>query len=210
MSTDTETEGQARAGVPRRALALGSALVAVVVVVVVLVLVRGGDDDTVPYEDPQAVGRITLCDADGHRVEGGKVDDKPFADYALGETGVPERFTAEGATATLFAYQPRKGIAPSEYSGYPISAAAHYADPGLPATRVTEDAWSVGDFVTAFPAEQDGYVQLRIYLALPGAGVLTTEPYDALDLRVDGDEWRVVSGGTASCSKASTALEPTR
>lgn len=210
MSTDTtESEEKVRAGVPRRLLVLGSALVVVVVAVVLVLVLRDGGTETVPYEDPQAVGRITLCDADGNRVESGKTSDRPIAEYVLGETPVGSRYPTEGATATLFAYQPRPGIEPREFSGYTISAAAPYADPELPATRVTDDAWSLGDFTTAFPADLEGFVQLRLYLAVPGAGVLTSEPYDALDLKVDGDEWHVISGGSASCSQASSALVPT-
>ena len=77
-----------------------------------------------------------------------------------------------------------------------------------PAARVDEGAWTIGDFVTAFPADYDGYVQLRLVLGTPEAGTLSDQPYDTADLRVDGDAWELVRGGTASCADAESALLP--
>ena len=125
-----------------------------------------------------------------------------------GETALPSDLDPTGAVATLFAYQPREGVAASEFSGTPLTAAGGFADPDRPAARVTEDAWSIGDFVTAFPADYDGYVQLRLYLGTPEAGTLSDQPYDTADLRVDGDRWELVRGGTASCADAESALVP--
>lgn len=185
------------------------ALVAGAVVVAGLAFWRAsGDATTVPYDDPQSAGLLTLCAADGTPVSEGRVDERPFVDAVLGETRLPAGADSQGAVATLFAYQPREGIAPSEFSGTPLTAAGVLADPGAPGVVVTGDAWSVGDFVAAFPASWDGYVQLRLYLGTPGAGTLTDQPYDTADLRVDGDRWELVRGGTASCADAESALVP--
>lgn len=194
----------------RRALALVAAVVLVVVVVVVLRQVRGDDEGAtaaVPYDDPQSGGLITLCSEDGEAVTGGSVEDTPFVDVAIGDTGLPSGTDPAGAVGTLFAYQPRVGVEPSEFSGTPLTAAGTLDDPVHPAVAVTEDVWSVGDFVTAFPADDDGYVQLRLVLGTPQAGTLTEEPYDTADLRVDGDHWELVHGGDASCAGA-TDLVP--
>lgn len=152
-----------------------------------------------PYDDPSAAGLLTLCAADGSPVTGGSVDDRPFTDLVVGETGVPDELDPAGAVATVFAYQPREGVGPEEFSGTPLTAATVLTDPATPAATVTEDAWSVGDFVTAFPADWDGHVQLRLYLGTPEAGTLSDRPYDTADLRVDGDRWELVRGGSASC-----------
>lgn len=202
----TESTAVAR---PTRVLVIPVIGAVVIAIVAALVFWRHHGQEAaiaVPYDDPQAAGLITLCSADGDAVTGGSVDDRPFAAYALGETGLPAGTDPAGAVATLYAYQPRAGIEPDEFSGNAISAAATLADPTHPATVVDEGAWSIGDFVTAFPATEDGFVQLRLYLGTPAAGTLSDQPYDTADLRVDGDRWELVRGGSqdggASCADA--------
>jgi len=196
MTTDITTARPTRA----RTLV---ALVAGVVILAVVVLWRvDGQDRTVPYDDPQSAGLLTLCSEDGKAVTEGSVDDLPFADVALGETALPSELDPTGSVATLFAYQPREGVAASEFSGTPLTAAGELTDPEHPAVRVTEDVWTLADFVTAFPADHDGYVQLRLVLGTPEAGTLSESPYDTADLRVDGDRWELVRGGSASCAGA--------
>ena len=192
----------------RRAVAAAVVGGVVVVAAVVLWRVNGEEDLTVPYDDAQSAGLITLCSADGKSATEGKLDDQPFAAVVLGETALPSNLDPAGAVATLFAYQPRAGVGTSEYSGNALTAAAAFADPSRPAARVEENAWSIGDFVTAFPADDDGYVQLRLLLGTPAAGTLSDQPYDTADLRVDGDRWELVRGGTASCADATSALLP--
>jgi hypothetical protein len=170
--------------------------------------VSGEEETAVPYDDAQSAGLLTLCSADGKAVTGGKVDDSPFADIVLGETALPSDLDPTGAVATLYAYQPREGVATNEFSGNALTAAVGFADPETPAARVDEGAWTIGDFVTAFPADFDGYVQLRLVLGTPEAGTLSDQPYDTADLRVDGDAWELVRGGDASCSDAESALLP--
>lgn len=197
--TDTTTRA------PRRTVLAG--LLAVVVVVVAAVVWRATADEPdatpgargVPYVDPQAAGAITLCSADGEAVTGGSIDDRPLAAYAVGETGLPSGVDPAGAVATLFGYQPRAGVAPGEFSGIPLTAAGTLTDPARPSVEITDDVYSVRDFVTAFPATDDGFVQLRLYLGTSDAGTLTESPYDTADLRVDGDRWELVDGGTAAC-----------
>lgn len=188
------------------------ALVAGAVIVAGVCWQARGDDRTsggpraVPYGDPQSGGLLTLCSDDGESVTGGGTADRPFAAAVLGQTALPPELDATGAVATLFAYQPREGVAADEYSGVAITAATRFAAAEQPAARITGDAWSVGDFVAAFPADFDGHVQLRLYLGTPETGTLSTNPYDTADLRVDGDRWELVRGGSASCADAESAL----
>jgi hypothetical protein len=162
---------------------------------------RHTGDRTVPYEDSQSAGLLTLCSG-GQAVTEGKAGDTPFADLVVGTTGLGSEYDPTGAVATLYAYQPREGIAAGEFSGVPLTATGTLADPQRPAVAVTEDVWSIADFVDAFPATLDGYVQLRLVLGTPAAGTLTEDPYDTADIRVDGDSWELVRGGTASCADA--------
>lgn len=187
------------------AVAVGCGCVAIVAALVFW-RVNGEEETAVPYDDAQAGGLLTLCSADGKTVTEGKVSDSPFADVVLGETALPSSLDAAGAVATLYAYQPREGVATNEFSGNALTAAIGFADPDEPAARVDEGAWTVGDFVTAFPADYDGYVQLRLVLGTPEAGTLSDQPYDTADLRVDGERWELVRGGDASCSDAESAL----
>ena len=196
--TDTTTTSRS---VRKRVLVLLA--VGVVVVAAVVAWRVLGQERTVPYEDPQSAGLITLCSADGESVTEGSVKDTPFAGLAVGETGLPSEIDPEGTVGTLFAYQPRQGITAGEFSGVPLTAASLVADPERPVVPVTDGVWSVRDFVTAFPATLDGYVQLRLVLGTPVAGTLTESPYDTADLRVDGDKWELIRGGTASCADAS-------
>ena len=90
------------------------------------------------------------------------MSDRPFADVVVGETALPSELDPPGRSRSLFAYQPRGRSRRTSSAARPLTAAGELADPGRPAVRVTEDVWSVDDFVTAFPASYDGYVQLRI------------------------------------------------
>lgn len=223
--TDTVTPAPAPAPTPAptpgprpgraRPLVLAAGVVLVLVVAVVAWRAvaddgRAGRSDrggsTAPYDDPQAAGGITLCAADGTAVTGGSIDDRPFADVVVGETGLPAELDPTGAVVTLFGYQPREGVGADEFSGIPLTAAGAVVDPQVPAVRVTDRVYSVGDFVEAFPATDDGFVQLRLYLGTPAVGTLTENPYDTADLRVDGDRWELVRGGSASCSAAASLV----
>ena len=208
MSTQLEAPPRTRGHVGRR---LVPAVVLLAVLVVATVWWRAGasgaSDSTVPYEDPRSAGEITLCSADGEPVTGGSTDQSPFVPVVVGETALPEGVGPAGAVGTLFAYQPRAGITAGEFSGAVLSAAGLLADPGQPAVAVQEGSWSLADFTTAFPADLDGFVQLRLYLGTPEVGTLTDQPYDTADLRVDGDRWELVSGGTASCADHQTTEE---
>ncbi|SDD29046.1 hypothetical protein [Nocardioides lianchengensis] len=197
---------------PLRA-ALAVLVVGVVIVAGVLLWPEQDQDEqrdqsprAAPYDDTLAAGSLTLCSADGQPVTEGSTKDRPFADVVRGETALPSELDPAGAVATLYAYQPREGVGTEEFSGTAITAAEVLPDPGQPAVRVTEDAWSVDDFVTAFPATYDGFVQLRLYLGTPGAGTLSTSPYDTADLRVDDGRWELVRGGSASCADAESLV----
>lgn len=183
-----------------------AAVLLVLAVGVAAVLVwRLGKDPVAPYDDARSTGRLTLCTSAGKAVTGGRIDDRPFADVVMGSTALPEGTDPSGAVATLFAYQPRQGVDAAEFSGSPITAAVAFSDPARPATAVTKEAWSLADFVSAFPADYEGFVQLRLVLGTPAGGTLA-DHYDTADVHVDGDSWELVGGGDASCADAAEAV----
>lgn len=182
-----------------------------VTVAVTVLLVAGsvwlaGGDDEVPYHDAQSSGLLTLCDAKGKAVTGGKISDKPFAAYAVGETALDDRVGPDaGPVATLYGYQPREGVDSLEFSGTAMGGPVAFSNRDRPATRIVEDAYSIANFVEIYPATFDGYVQLRLITSASGFGAFTNA-YDTADIKIDGDNWKVVRGGKASCTDAASLL----
>lgn len=184
-----------------------TAIVAVVAVAAVgaLIVVRGGAE-TVPYDDAASSGLLTLCDSKGHEVTEGKITDKPFAPIVLGGSRLDSQVPSDAvAIGTLYGYQPRDGVEPLEFSGAPIGGPVPFTDHDKPATRVVEDGYSLAEFTSIYPAQVDGYIQLRLITSVDGFGAFA-ESYDTADLKIDGDRWKVVRGGHASCAKASSLL----
>lgn len=164
---------------------------------------RGTDVPTsAPYTDERSAGRLTLCDADGNQVTQGSTEATPFVTAVVGTTGLPAETSPEGAVGTVFVHQPRAGVGSEEFSGTPLSSTATLEDSSTPAVRINEETWSVADFTTAFPAELDGFVQVRLVLGTPQQGTLTEADYDSLDLWVDEGTWHAVDPGDADCAAA--------
>jgi hypothetical protein len=188
----------------RRRIALGPALVLIVVVVVSLIAwLRRGDDTSVPYTDPAVTGTLGLCDQSGKQVTSGTTQAAPFAWRAVGTTPAPAAYTVPGSSATLYAFQPRAGVEPSGWSGEMLTAAGRYTDAAHPMAAATADDIALGDFLAAYPPEDDGFVQLRLYLSAPDQPPLTAR-YDALDIKVSGTSWRAVGGTSVDCSQGSS------
>lgn len=198
MTAETLTQTR-----PKRGLVIAGSL-AVVAAAVVAAVQFAGDDP--PYDDPASTGLLTLCDARGHARTEGRIDEQ-LASVVLGSTTAPRLYDTRGAVGSLFAFQPREGVEPDEFSGLQLTGSARFASPKLPAARVLKTSTTIGDFAIAFPAKVDGFVQLRLLLSAPGAGTLTSH-YDTADLQITGDTWHVVRGGKADCSQAHKALLP--
>ncbi|MEY2424782.1 MAG: hypothetical protein QOI61_354 [Actinomycetota bacterium] len=157
----------------------------------------------VPYADANAVGTIALCDADGQSVTHGEVGARPFVWTAASAVAAPAPYDGAGRTATLFAYQPRRGTSPGEWSGQLMTASTQYSDAARPTAKATANDDRLADFLDVFPARWDGLVQLRMYLSAPGEPALT-QRYAATNIRVAGDTWSLV-GEAASCGVVDAA-----
>lgn len=192
-----------------RRVVLGAVAVLVLVTVAGVVLLTRGGSDEAPYTDARSTGRLTLCGADGKPVTSGSTTRAPFVARAVGSTGVTGQAAATGRTATLYAFQPRQGTDAQEWSGQQLTAAATYTNPRHPMAEATSKDIALRDFLTAFPARWDGYLQLRLYLASPvtGAGA----QYDSASIKVTGDRWKLVgTAGTASCTGGDATSSETR
>lgn len=205
-TTEPGTESTAAAR-SRRGLLVAGLVVVLVVAGALTWLLRG--DGGAPYEDAASTGALTLCDAQGNVVTHGSTKDAPFVARAVASTAAQGLAAEQGRTATLYAFQPREGAEPGEWSGQQLTAASTYTNVAHPMAQATGEDIPLQSYLVAFPARWDGFVQLRLYLAAPAAGQGTT--YDTADLKVDGDAWeRVGPRGTGSCTDGSAVSAETR
>src|SRR5262245_7132006 len=98
---------------------------------------RAAQAGPVPYTDPQAVGRLTLCDVSLHPVTSGSVSAAPFVWRVVGATSAPALFDGKGRTATLYAYQPRPSVPPSQWSGQMLTSSSRYTNAAHPTAQAT-------------------------------------------------------------------------
>ena len=163
-------------------------------------------DDAVPYQDPNAVGSIGLCDKDKQPVTSGSVYDQPFVWTAVSSEAAPPGY--DNGTALLLAYQPRPGVAPGEWSGNQLNASSTFTNPQHPMTQFTVGDQPLISFIGAYPPQVDGLIQLRIYF-----GAANTPPfsqtYPAANIRIDGDHWSVVGAADAACDAGSATSKET-
>ena len=157
-----------------------------------------------PYSDPNAVGSIGLCDQTGQPMAKGDLETRPFAWKAVGEASGPAPYNQTGATAQLYAFQPRKGVDPADWSGEQLSGASRFSNLAHPTAALTGLDESLAVFAGDFPPQWGGYVQLRLYLNAPNAGEYTTT-YNATNIVIKGNTWSVVGGNAVSCG-GSTAV----
>ena len=155
--------------------------------------------DSLPYTDPGAVGRITLCDVTGKAVTSGSIHTKPFVWRAVGSTvGTGPYKTDPGRTAALYGYQPIKDVDPTQWNGEYLTASAKYTNPSFPMAGASAADPSLADLLSDYPAKWDGLIELRMFLGAP-LNPAQTATYNASSIRVSGDTWSLIDGGSAGC-----------
>ena len=159
---------------------------------------------TVPYSDPNAIGYIGLCDAQGHQLTSGSVNTAPFAWRAVSTTAAQGPYAGPTRTALLMAYQPIDGLAPSDWSGDVLTAASRYSNPANPMAAATGGDESLAGFMSEYSPKWDGILQLRMYLDAANEPVYSLH-YPALDIQVTGSTWHALDGGPVDCH-AGTAV----
>ena len=187
---------------------ISKGLVAVLVAAVAVSAASFGayGDSSVPYTDNSANGTITLCDYAGRPVKHGKVNDAPFVWAAVSSAAAEPAFATPGRTATLFAYQPRQGSLPGDWSGEQLTAGLTYADPAHPVAVANQDEGAAfKSFLDTYPTQWDGLVQLRVYLGAKNQGIQNTT-YPTADIQVKGDTWTLLRGGNVPCDVANASL----
>jgi len=154
---------------------------------------------SLPYTDPSANGVIGLCNRAGQSITHGNITDQPFVWTAVASVAAPTPYNEAGRTATLFAYQPRSGVAPGEWSGAMLTASSRYTNPDHPMAQATAGDDTLQDFLEAYPPQWDGLVELRMYLGAPNQPEYSLK-YAATDISVTGGTWAVAQGGNVACN----------
>lgn len=164
--------------------------------------------DDVPA-DPAAHGYIGLCGIDGKPMTGGSIHDKPFVWEAIASQPPPKEAQGTGLVATLYAFQPRPGVLPGDWNGDQLTATSPYSTPDAPATQATKLDNGLDYVVKDYPPMVNGLYELRMLFGnTQNSGY--TDQYAATFIRVEGDHWSVVKGGTVDCDKGkavSTEIE---
>jgi hypothetical protein len=158
-----------------------------------------------PPHDPATVGALTLCSPQGKQVRSGSLSAKPAIWRAVNSTAAPKGY-ANGGTATLYAFQPRPGVPPTEWSGEQLTASARYTFAAHPMAAATSIDESLATYLGDYPLMTSSkLIELRNYLAAPNAPALTTQ-YDATYLHVGNGTWTQLNPGPADCTTAGRAV----
>jgi hypothetical protein len=158
-------------------------------------------DDALPYKDDAKVGSITLCDKAGKPLTKGSVDAAPFAWSAHTDVIPPAGYDIDHRTASLFAYQPRQGVAAGSWSGQAMTPASRYDDVKHPTVQFADTDDALDQMTSSYPPLWGGLYELRMYLSAPNQPIYRTH-YAAVDIRVSDDlkTWVAVDPGTMSCT----------
>ncbi|HEY3926629.1 MAG TPA: hypothetical protein VGL75_18870 [Acidothermaceae bacterium] len=156
----------------------------------------------VPYTDSRSTGSIAFCNAAGQNITHGSVYDKPFAYRAVSSAPGLAQYRAAGRLATLYAYQPRKGVDPAEWNGDSLTAASSYTNPLVPMAEGSKRDIALSDYLDEYPLAWNGLVQLRLLVSAPNAGVDTTA-YPSATIQVKGTSWSLLNPSTLSCTSGS-------
>lgn len=162
----------------------------------------------VPYTDPAATGGITLCDAQGRPKTSGRLDE-PLAATVVGGSPAVAPYDGNGRSAALYAYQPRRGLDPGEWSGMGMTALSRYTNPKHPMVEILPRDYTMRGFVLAYTPQWDGLVQLRIYLRVPNESVETSS-YAATNLKVTGGSWQQVGPDAGAACRSGEAKSVVR
>jgi hypothetical protein len=152
-----------------------------------------------PYADPGQAGWLTLCNQANVPVTQGSITAKPFVWRVVSNVPTLSGYRIKGATAQLFAYQPRPYTPPGAWSGLSLAAASVYSNLAHPMAQFTPIDEPLNYMTESFPPIWDSLVELRLYLGAPDRPEYEAR-YAAADLQIKGNTWTLVSGGNDSCT----------
>ena len=157
-----------------------------------------------PYSDPNQAGLLTLCNTRDQPITHGSLSTVPFVWRVVSDVATPKAYRVKGVTATLFSFQPRPYTPAGAWSGEALTAASLYSNFAHPMVQETPIDEPLTQMTDAFPPIWDHLIELRLYLGAPDSQADVMQ-YAAADLRISGDTWTMVEGGTSGC-KSGTAV----
>lgn len=150
----------------------------------------------VPFTDQNVNASIGLCDDKGNPITSGSIDSHAFVTAAASSAPAPTNYQpSKMAKATLYAFQPRPGVDPGEWSGYQLTGGSVFADGQHPLVSGTNLDPSLRDFMSNYALKWDNLLELRIYYTAANA-VVSRRSYPAAVLKVSGNTWTMVQGAT--------------
>jgi hypothetical protein len=158
----------------------------------------------VPFTDPNQRGYIALCDLNGHNVAGGSINTTPLVWKAVASAPAPSGYRGKGENAALFIYQARQDTPTAEWSGDTLSADTFYYNAKHPAAEMTYKDLSLADIIHEFPPLWDGLYELRMQVGKLNFATYSAT-YPATVIKVTGNTWHVVRGGTLPCGGSTRA-----
>jgi hypothetical protein len=173
------------------------AVAGVAVALFASLLVASALADTPPFQDLQSAGGLALCDRAGHPVTSGSVAAHPFVWSVVSGVPAPSPYAGRGASATLYAAQPRKDAYPDRWNTDTLTASSQYPAGHHPAAAGTLLDESLAEFVKAYPAQWDRYVELRLYWGAQAG--YDQNRYASAVVQITGNSWHLVSGDTGGC-----------
>jgi len=183
-----------------RGLRIG--LVAAMLAATVMTPATAAGADTGVPADANAKGFIGLCDQNNHNVTGGSINDTPFVWKAVSSMRPPSSVIGKGQNAVLDIFQPRPQVEAGDWSGDQLTAASFYTDANAPAAQSTLKDIPLSLIVKEYPPLVNGLYELRMFYGITSTANLYSATYPATFIRVSGDRWSVVTGGTVNCAAA--------
>ena len=161
-----------------------------------------------PYTDPQQRGWLTLCGVNLKPVTHGSINTKPFVWRVVSNVPAPKVYFRKGASAAMYAYQPREQTPAGAWSGSIMATPSLYSNRLHPMVQFTPIDEPLSYMTIAFHPIFDHLIQLRIYLGAPGLSE-DENGYAAADVQVIGKTWRLVAGGGSSCTSGRAVSKET-
>jgi hypothetical protein len=164
--------------------------------------VQAGALPVAPFTDPSVQGYIGLCNQSGQQITTGSLTDTPFVWRAVSSQPPVAPYNGSGRTAILVAYLPLQALPPGDWSGSQLTSSSRYTNPQIPMAQATSQDISLQGFVSAFPPQWDGFIQLRMFLGAPDQPAYQRH-YPSLNIYVSGNTWTAVGGGPVNCNAGS-------
>ena len=183
----------------RASLVARLAFAVIAVSAVVLPSTAAAAKSGVPFTDGRSTGSLAFCNSAGQNITHGSVYDKPFAYRVVSSVPAPTPYRVAGRLASLYAFQPRKGVDPAEWNGDNLTAPSAYTNALVPMAQGSKRDIALSDFLDEYPAAWDNLVQLRLFASAPNVSV-DSFSYPSATIQIKGTTWTLLDPIPVSCT----------